>query len=231
MKKILLLFAGVSMAVAANAVCVIDLYQGETLWNEGEHVFSDVKIVDEGNYFEVTIDPDLSIVTDMSGVQATITATSLTSGQVIQMCAGGLCESGESVTKSVSLTANQKLPLQLEYYAQVLEESEIPSEVKVQLDVMDNVTDCGGSHYVIVMKNEQGSVEVIESNDGIYFEGRNLHYSVAKAGKITVYDFNGRAVLATAVNGIGVVDLSGLAKGVYTYVVNAGPRTTGKIIL
>lgn len=229
MKKILLIGISAFMVLAGQSKSLVDVYQESTLWNPGEHVFNDIKIVDEGGYFSVTMDPQLSIVVEEYNAEASVSAKCL-SGQKIQMCAGGICEIGTEVTKIVPMVPGVKVPLMLEYMGSFDTKEEIPTDVKIELQVNENLTNCIDV-YTILMNSAEGSVKVLKGSDGVYFDGKVLNYSVPQNGKITIYDINGRSVMSVAVDGNGTIDLSGLAKGIYSYVVNAGSRVTGKIIL
>ena len=76
--------------------------------------FDEMTVNDLGTYKEVTMDPGLSLSTNIFSSDITITAT-CQSGQTIRMCAGGSCKGGESVTKdNVTIATGQKLPLEFE---------------------------------------------------------------------------------------------------------------------
>lgn len=216
MKKSLLFSACLALAFATQAQSTIQLYQADNLWTPGNYVFNDVEIVDEGIYFEVTIDPNLSVVTSAASVDAVITATCLT-GQMIQMCAGGECEKNTMVSKFVTLTKNVKLPLKLEYFDEFDSKDEIPQGIKVELSVYDDSVDDGESIYLITMNDPTGAVEIVKSNNGVSMSGKTLHYNLDAASTIAVYDVNGRCVMTAAVNGVGALDLTSLGKGVYAY--------------
>ena len=68
---------------------------------------------------EVVMAPPLYVSSDIYTKDLKITAT-CTSGQEIQLCAGGNCMTGPTVTKEgIKVQPDQKLALDLEYIAQM----------------------------------------------------------------------------------------------------------------
>ena len=80
------------------------------------------------------------------------------------------------------------------------------------------------------MNDKGGAVAILEA-DGKYVRAINggLAYDLAEATEVAVYDMAGRAVLATELQGSGILSTEGLQKGIYVYTV--GNRQGGKVIV
>lgn len=132
MKKILIA-AAMLCAMTASAR-ELTFYIGDTPIENGSTIeFSDFKVetYDDG-YRGVTMAPELFVSSDIFTEKVSITAE-CTSGQTIQLCAGGNCMAGTKVTKNnVTLKTDTKLPLMFDYVNNDIEPgAEVPKVTAV----------------------------------------------------------------------------------------------------
>lgn len=127
--------------------------------------FNDIKIVEASEGVDYTMAPKLSIASD---ADATVNIkAACTSGQKIQLCAGGLCEMGTTVEKKdISLKAATKQDLQFECIGYTLSDDEkIPVVVT---DISARTTDGKGEvSFTIVMNDPKGGIETVADNETI----------------------------------------------------------------
>lgn len=220
-KHLLLAFALLSGALTASAT--IDMYMGEQkLANNGTYTFNTITQDPNGVFM---IDPHLSLLSTEETV-VNIEAR-CTSGQSIQMCAGGQCENAPTVRKEdITLQANVKLDLQFEYINnQVDDQSQLPKNITTVFTIEGDEE----LSYTIVMNSDGSGIQAIVDRDGnVAYANGELIYNLSKAANLTLCDTNGRVVLNTAVSGNGSVTLANLAKGIYIYRLG---HSAGKIVV
>ena len=226
MKKFLLLLAGVSAYMSADAIEL-------TFWMGNQHItpdqtvkFTDIDIVnyDEDGYKEVKMDPKLSISSNIFSSDVKITAT-CTSGQSIQMCAGGLCRGGVTVTKEgVTVRPNQKLDLGFDYAGEFDLDETIPTVVTV-IEAEDVQESDSKVQFIIEMGEAGASVSTIEVNDDFKAVEGGVAYSADKDYTLTITTMSGVNVYTANVSGEGFISLD---KGLYVY--TFGSRS-GKIYI
>ncbi|MDE5555846.1 MAG: hypothetical protein K2J10_11785 [Muribaculaceae bacterium] len=215
MKKFLLLLAGVSAYLSADAI-ELTFWMGNQKITPNQTVkFNDIDVVtyDEDGYKEVTMDPKLSLTADIYSSNIKLSAT-CTSGQIIQMCAGGTCNAGESVTKEkITVRPNQKLNLDFEYADEFDLDEPIPTVVTV-IEAED-VTESGTKvQFIIEMGEEGASVTAIEVRDDFKAVEGGVAYKAAKNCPLRIVNILGVNVYSATVSGEGVINLP---KGLYVY--------------
>ncbi|MDE6367806.1 MAG: hypothetical protein K2K94_01050, partial [Muribaculaceae bacterium] len=188
--------------------------------------FTDIDVVtyDEDDYKEVKMDPKLSLSTDIYSSNIKITAT-CTSGQSIQMCAGGTCRGGESVTKEkVTVRPNQKLDIGFDYSDEFDLDEPIPTVVTV-IEAED-VTESGSKvQFIIEMGEEGASVTAIEVFDDIKAVEGGIAYKSSGNCALRIVNILGVNVYSANVSGEGVINLP---KGLYVYTFG---KRSGKIYI
>ena len=228
MKKFLLIMSAGLMATSLYAGD-IRLYSGETLLEPGKHIFNEMTITDLGAGVMVTIDPDLSIKADSRTYDVQVTAK-CTTGQNIQMCAGGQCERKPEVVKTgLLLNADTPLPLEFEFMETFDSALDIPKDITTELTIEELGVPSSKKLYTILMNTQTGAVEVINHDSEINYMNGALNYNLSGAATINVYDVNGRLVKSAEAQGNGTLPLSDLGKGIYLYSISGSP--SGKIIL
>lgn len=231
MKKLLLLMAGVAAASGLQAG-ELNMYMGQQLLeNSKTYYFNDIEVSDEGGYFEVKMDPKLSIVADETTYDVKIVAT-CTSGQEIQMCAGGACENGTSVTKEgLILKAGKAVDLMFEYLGEAETQEQIPTCITTDFTLEEVGVATSKKTYTVVMNDPNGAVSVIAQDKQVVLMNNTLVYSLSGDATVELYDINGRKVLSSQVNGSGNLNLGTLAKGLFIYRFAGCSKAIGKILL
>lgn len=218
-KQLLLTFALLSGVLTANAA--IDMYMGEQrLADNGTYTFNTITEDPIG----FIIDPHLSLLSTEDAM-VNITAR-CTSGQKIQMCAGGQCVTNTTVSKAVELKADIKLNLEFEYINnEVDNQAQLPKNITTVITVEDLEVQT----YTIVMNSDgSGIAAIIDRDRNVAYADGELVYNLDKSANLTLCDTNGRVVLNTSVNGSGSVSLVNLAKGIYIYRLG---HSAGKIVV
>ena len=226
MKKFLLLLAGVSAYMSADAIELTFWMGNQQITPDQTVKFTDIDIVnyDEDGYKEVKMDPKLSISSNIFSSDVKITAT-CTSGQSIQMCAGGLCRGGVTVTKEgVTVRPNQKLDLGFDYAGEFDLDETIPTVVTV-IEAEDVQESDSKVQFIIEMGEAGASVSTIEVNDDFKAVESGVAYSADKDCTLTITTMSGVNVYTANVSGEGFISLD---KGLYVY--TFGSRS-GKIYI
>lgn len=215
MKKFLLLLAAVSAYLSADAI-ELTFWMGNQKITPNQTVkFTDIEVTtyDEDNYKEVKMDPKLSLSTDIYSSNIKITAT-CTSGQSIQMCAGGTCRAGVSVTKEkLTVRPSQKLDLGFDYGEEFDLDDPIPTVVT--LIEAEDVTESGSKvQFIIEMGEEGASVSAIEVRDDFKAVEGGVAYKTTQNCPLRIVNILGVNVYSANVSGEGVINLP---KGLYVY--------------
>ncbi len=224
MKKFYLLLCAAALGLTAQAR-QLTFYIGDQVITPGSTVeFSDILIEEEGGVQYVTMAPSLSLGTDLY-MKVDIVAD-CTSGQTIQMCAGGACSTGTKVVKEgVAISTGAKVPLKFEY------EDEFDSGVTIP-DVTTSFSAVCPDYpetkieFVLVMGSELNSLTVIETPAELKVVPGAIEYNVTSATEFSLYNAAGTCVLNTTLKGNGAVATDSLAAGIYVYALGA---KTGKI--
>lgn len=227
MKKFYLLMACAAMTLGAQAVN-LKFMLGDQEITPG----STVKFIEytaeeyEPGVWDIMMKPDLSIVSDFFTNTVTVTAT-CTSGQSIQMCCGGNCSKGESVTKEdLTLRKDQPLSLDFEFMEEEYEGAVVP-------DVITTFTATDGEsdpiEFTLVMGPGASALETIGGvSESVRPVTGGIAWSVADATTLDLYSVAGTRVISVLCEGNGTVSTSALAPGIYIYTLGAN---TGKLIV
>ena len=215
MKKFYLLLAGALMCMSAQAR-ELTFYLGDQAITPGTTVtFNNPQVTDHGDYFEVKMAPDLYLSTNLFSNTIEITAD-CTSGEQIQICAGGSCQMGESVTKkNVTINTNQKLDLEFHYSGEFDAGEAIPT-VTTKFDAYDGESEESRTSFTLVMGPTTG-LTIIRDSAELTFDGHQLVYNISGSSELVIADTDGRSVINTTVSGEGSLSTEGLAEGIYIY--------------
>ncbi len=239
MKKIYLLAACALMAGSISAKELSFQMGGKTLVPGETYGCSNV-VLDttwDTEYPDIAIDPHLFLVSDIAASDVTLTAE-CTSGQKIQVCAGGDCAKGTTVTKK-DLVLQAGVPFATDFeYTDVT--GKIPAADLNQLPVVvAEVTAMYGEDastavkVIIAMSTaenlKEASVTVIKEDAALRVVEGGLVYNVDKASTIALYDMSGKRVMSANVRGEGQLSTAGLARGIYAYTISGGK--SGKIFV
>lgn len=227
MKKLYLLMACAAMTLGAQAVNLKFMLGDQEITPGSTVKFTEYSAEEfERGVWDILMKPDLSIVSDFFTNTVTVTAT-CTSGQNIQMCCGGNCAKGESVTKEdLTLRQNQPLSLDFEFMETEYEGDEVPDVI-----TRFTATDDGGDpvEFTLVMGPGASALETIGGvAESVQPVTGGIAWSVADATTLDLYSVAGTRVLSVLCEGNGTVSTSALAPGIYIYTLGAN---TGKIII
>lgn len=213
MKKFLLLIACFSAVCSASAI-KLSFFINDTEIKAGETVkFSDIKVVSEDDYVEVTMAPALYLVSDIFSDEVKVTAA-CTSGQSISLCAGGVCKGGETVVKEgVTVRANEKLELGFDFIGEFDTEEEIPVVV-TSIEAEDVSEEGSKVQFVIEMGKDVAAVTAIELSDDFKAVEGGVAYKADGATALTITALNGVTLCSATVEGEGFISL---AAGLYVY--------------
>ncbi len=226
MKKLYLTLLAALVALGAGAR-ELTFYYGDTPIADGSTItFNDIKVVDEGSYFEVEMAPDLYISSDIYTQTVEITAE-CTSGQSVKICAGGNCALGTTARRDkVVLQTNKKLALDFHYDSEFDAGEEIPTVTTV-ITAVDTKYPATKKSFTIIM-GKNASVSDIATGNAVSYTPDGLAYAFAADSDLAIFDITGKQIYAARLSGSGVVDTSHLAKGVYLYRAGAA---SGKFIV
>lgn len=222
MRKFLLLFAALTAYCSASAL-ELTFWNGNTKITSGQTVeFTDIIVDDWGTYKEVTMKPALYISSDIYTSKVSISAT-CTSGQKIQLCAGGTCMGGESVTKeNVTVRTNTKLELGFDYITELDLDEAIPT-VTTLIEAEDVTKADSKISFVIVMGEKGASVDEITVNENLYAVEGAIAYKTDAPCTLTLTNLAGINIYSETVAGEGTVNVPA---GLYVYTFGS---TTGKV--
>lgn len=206
----------------------LKFYNGDQVIENGSTItFENITVDDHGDWFEVEMKPDLYLSSDIYSKTVNITAECV-SGQTIQMCAGGNCLRGTTVAKTgVTLQTNQKLELKFDYVSDFDAGEAIPTVTTV-ITAVDTKYPATEKSFTIIMGQNVASVDVIENNSDITLTPAGIVYTLTTPTDFAIYNITGKQVVATQLNGTGLVETSNLAKGIYIYRAGA---VSGKFIV
>lgn len=226
MKKLYILLLAGAAAISANAA-ELTFFLGNQEITPGSTVkFADYEAEEyEAGVWDITMNPPLTLKSSFFTNKVSVTAT-CTSGQSIQMCCGGQCSSGTSVTKEkLTINTGASLPLELEYINHEFEGSKVP-DITVKISASDN----GGTpvEFTIEMGPSAASLSTVSDGTFIHFNGSAVEYNTLCPTPLAIYSLTGVCVASTTVEGAGTVSTTSLAPGVYFC--KAG-NETGKILV
>ena len=226
MKKIYLSMLALLLCFGVAEARKLTFYIGKTAITPGETVsFEDIVVDDYGDYREVTMAPELYLTSDIYSSKINITAK-CTSGQSIQMCAGGACAMGETVTKeNITIQTNAFLELKFDYIVELEGDEAIPVVV-TEFSAVDTAYPETAVTFTLVM-GEKGGVTLIENNADLVAVEGGIQYNVEQPTTLEIVDIQGRKVAEATVNGFGFLPIDASA-GVYVYTFG---ENSGKIYI
>lgn len=215
MKKLYLLLCAAALGMTAQAR-QLTFYVGDQAVTPGTTVeFSDVTVEVEGGVKYVTMAPSISLGSDLY-MKVNIVAD-CTSGQTIQMCAGGACKTGKQVVKeNIAIPTDTKLPLKFEYEGEFDEDETIPNVTTAFSAVCPDYPETA-VQFIIVMGTDLNSVTVVETPAALNIVAGSIEYNVAEPTTLALYTDGGACVLSTTLNGSGAVSTASLQAGLYVY--------------
>lgn len=216
MKKILLLLSFMVICQWASAI-ELTFWLGNRKITPGETVkFTDIDVTkyEEDGYKEVTMKPELYISSNIFSTDIKLTVT-CTSGQSIQVCAGGVCKGGETVVKEgITLRASQKLELGFDYVNYDLDLDEAIPTVITRIEAEDVTEPASKVEFVIEMSEHDASVGVIETSGSLKPVNGGIAYSTDGVTPLCVAGILGEIRFNGNISGKGVINLP---KGLYVY--------------
>ena len=232
MKQLYTLLALMLVFTTAQARKLTFYMNGTPVEKNSTVYFSNVQAAD----YNLVIDPNITAVSDINSNTVQFTAT-CTSGQTIQMCAGGQCEFGTTVTKkNVRMTTGQALALQFEYtdYDWVTGQPIPTVTTEIEGVFLDNdgyPYESSRFKFTIVMGQDVSSIADLALNkDQVKYTPAGIEYSLSAPSTLSIYSITGAQVYAAHAEGHGTVNTHALRPGLYIYsVANANGKTTGKI--
>ncbi|MDE6556405.1 MAG: T9SS type A sorting domain-containing protein [Duncaniella sp.] len=227
MKKLYSLMAMAVLTVMGSHAADLKFWIGDTEIENGKTItYSTLTSDDLGGLYEIKMAPELFVSSD-EATSVTIIAA-CTSGQDIQMCAGGQCSSGKTVTKTASVNANEKLPLIFDWIDYV---EDLSAPVPA---VTTNFTATAGSvtrKFTLVMDPAASSLKLVETTNTVTYGREGLSFDVASPSTLSLYSITGTQVLSQRVDGQGTVNTHSLRPGVYIYALRGARNVTGKILV
>ncbi len=218
MKKLYLTLALVLLAIAAQAK-ELTFFMGDTQITPESTVYFDNITIDsyEGG-MDLIMDPEISLKSDVAANNVIVKAE-CTSGHTIQLCAGGACEMGTSVTKTgVTIAAGEKLPIMFEYMGLGLApDTEIPTIEARIVAMYEGDNDSMVSFTIVMGKDVNGLAVVFETPKNLKCTGRAIEYDLNEATTLTLYSTEGRVALKESLSGKGSLSTCNLRAGIYIY--------------
>ncbi|MDE6120286.1 MAG: T9SS type A sorting domain-containing protein [Muribaculaceae bacterium] len=219
MKKLYISLAAALLGVASLNARELTFYLGDTPISADETVtFTDYSVEPAGASVEVVMAPKLSLHSDLQNNKINITAT-CTSGQEVQMCAGGLCQTGAKISKSdISIGTNAKLDLEFEYIG-ILKKDETIPEVVTEFEAEMSGYTSTYKKFTLVMNPSAGVATLIGDNNSFRAINGGIEYNIAEPSTVELYSITGRKVLSTTLSGEGTMSTSELPRGIYVYTI------------
>lgn len=225
MKKIFTLLMIAFAAMTASTQNLTFKCEGKVI-NNGETFYSSSVNEVYASLGWLYFEPKIHIVS-VTGGDVEVSAQSL-DNKSLELCFGGTCVAGTSITNSSKIKPNEEVDIQLHANAQ---EAEIAT-YKVKLTAK-----CGSvvTSFTLVMSNdpkEETSIEEISNENGIIsVNGKTLNYSFDHASRIEIdiFSLDGKKMMSNAVDtSKGSIDVSHLSNGIYLYRVTVGNNSISK---
>ncbi len=219
MKKLYLTLALAALATASQAK-ELTFYLGDdntAIANESTVYFDNVTIDSYDGGKDIVMNPHINILSDVAANDIILIAE-CTSGQNIQLCAGGTCEMGKEITKTgVTLEAGKKLDIQFEYMGMgVAPDAEIPT-VESTITAMYEGDDDSMVTFTIIMGEDVNGLAVIRTPKSLKSISGAIEYTLAEPATLTLVSTSGRTVLNQNISGNGSISTGSLAPGIYVY--------------
>lgn len=232
MKKIYMIAAAALLTVTTAGARELKFCQGDKVFNAQDRlVWNQCKIEDYGaDGKDYVYDPGISILSDVDANDVIVTAT-CTTGQNIQLCCGGSCEMGTSLTKrNIEVKAGVPLASQLEQTGQTYSADEPIPHVEVELTAQYADDPSSLIKLEMVFDSGTGITTIVADNDFCAVQG-GIRYNLTGASEVNLYDMTGRRVFSEKVSGSGIIPTAALPVGIYVYCVEGSARRTGKLFV
>lgn len=230
MKKFYLLAAAMLVAGASQAAGLSFLLGESPIANGEEVTYTDYKVENYEEDVDVLFEPHMYLTADYATGPVTLTAV-CTSGQKIQICAGGDCVDAANVEKKLTpLAANEKLDLQFHYTAMQVLPDAVASlkECVTVLSASDDNDAAISTTCTVIFSTNNSGIKSIEYGKNVAVANGRIAYSVNGAESLRVYSLSGNTVVGATVEGNGTVDVNHLAPGIYVYTLG---NASGKFIV
>lgn len=218
MKKLYLTLMAAAVAMAANAKELTFSMGDNTIANGSTVYFDNIEIDSYEGGKDIIMEPGIMLKSDVAANNIVVVAE-CKSGQKIQLCAGGACESGTSITKTgVSIAAGATIPLLFDYIAfNQAPDAEIPT-IETYIAAMYAGDDDSMKTFTIIMGKDVAGVKVIETTPkSLKCTAGAIEYSVSESAQLAIYNTEGKLVLNENVSGNGTISTSHLRQGIYVY--------------
>lgn len=228
MKKIFtsLFLLGAAFAAGAQNFHVTGV--NDVTYTDGDVITVGYEVNARGSYFwnpelVVHVDKAASSLTGKSTY--TVTATADVPFKVQYCGIDGQCQmiSSEGVSKSATYSKGDIIPLEIDIAST---KTMLTAPVEIKVKISDGVQTQNFTLNFVAESAGISAPEVAEA--AVKVSGRVLHYNVANAENLALYNISGRAVLNRTISGNGTISLSGLPAGVYVYRLG---REAGKVIV
>lgn len=232
MKKIYMIAAAALLTVTTAGARELKFCQGDKVFNAQDRlVWNQCKIEDYGaDGKDYVYDPEISILSDVDANDVIVTAT-CTTGQNIQLCCGGSCEMGPSITKrDIEVKAGVPLASQLEQTGQTYSADELIPHVEVELTAQYADDPSSLIKLEIVFDVGTGITSVTADKEIASVQG-GIRYNLTGTSEVNLYDMTGRRVVTAKVSGSGIIPTTALPAGIYVYSVEGTSRRTGKLFV
>lgn len=232
MKKIYMIAAAALLTVTTAGARELKFCQGDKVFNAQDRlVWNQCKIEDYGaDGKDYVYDPEISILSDVDANDVIVTAT-CTTGQNIQLCCGGSCEMGPSITKrDIEVKAGVPLASQLEQTGQTYSADELIPHVEVELTAQYADDPSSLIKLEIVFDAGTGITSVTADKEIASVQG-GIRYNLTGTSEVNLYDMTGRRVVTAKVSGSGIIPTAALPAGIYVYSVEGTSRRTGKLFV
>lgn len=201
MKKIYLLGAAALLAASASAQTLTFYVAGQKVENGATAYSNKVEVFPIGAIEDVTLDAQLEIEGDQDGT-FNITTT-CTSGQDIQLCCGGDCSFGKSVTKeNVAIKAGEKIAGDLHWADGAWTTGEAYPVITINVSGYYTGNEANKTECTVILDINSGVMDVIGGNNALNV--MNGQVILNGSADVEVYTIDGRRVAN-----------SDLAKGIY----------------
>ena len=232
MKKLYFLMAALLVGGISQARELTFYFGNDVVEPNSTVVFNDIEENPAGGGMkEVVMAPPLYVSSDIYTKDLKITAT-CTSGQEIQLCAGGNCMTGPTVTKEgIKVQPDQKLALDLEYIAQ-MPVGETAPRVAVTVEAQDGTYEETKKSFTIVMNENGAGVDVIENDRCFMAVDGGIKYDFAVPASVELFTLSGVRVMARQLEGAGILSTEELASGIYLFTAKSSEGTlSGKLFV
>lgn len=233
MKKFYLILCGLALAAGAQARSLTFSLGSEKIAPNSTVEFRNITVeeLEPGGPKLVEMKPEIFLTSDIFTSSVEVTAACTNSHQ-IQLCAGGQCEKGVSVTKkNVQLKTNVPLNIQFDYNEELGPDVEVP-EVVTDITAVDTKYPDTKISFTIVM-NPKSGLTLIENGSLLRATSAGLEYNLGNAAAtLALYDLTGSRLINSRIEGTGTLSHTRLRPGIYVYSIQGkGIKSTGKIYI